>query len=154
MWSLAIAAGQAWAHQVVFPVDSGLSVLVAEGRIWRSLVDAPDLGWLAALVVAVLLAAVRRPRRALSLALAVVLVALAFEGSRQTVSPAPHSIQAHGRVGDIAAWHPVAVPVGEKSPTFRNGPAVGAVVDFAPSVPSERPRSLARGRAPPPSQIA
>jgi hypothetical protein len=154
MWSLAIAAGQAWAHQMVFPVDSGLNALAAEGRIWRALVDAPDLGWLATLVGAVLLAAVRRPRRALSLAVAVMLVALAFEGSRQAVSLAPHSIQAHGRAGDVAAWHPVAVPVGGESPTFRDGSATGDVAELTLSAPSERPRSPARGRAPPPSSIA
>ena len=153
LWSLAIAAGQAWAHQVVFPVDPGLNALAPEGRTWRALVAAPDLGWLAVLLAAVLLVAVRRPRRALSLALAVMLVALAFEGSRQAVSSAPHSIQAHGRAGDVAAWHPVVVPVEEESPAFRDGRAIGAVTDLTPSAPSERPRSPARGRAPP-SQIA
>jgi hypothetical protein len=149
LWSLAIAAGQAWSHQVVFPVDSGLNALGSDGRVWRALVDTPDLGWLAATVAAVLLAAVRRPRRALSVALAAMLVALAFEGSRQAVSSAPHSIQAHGRAGDVAAWHPVAMPIGEGSPTFRDGGATGAVVDLSPSACSPRPGGPARGRAPP-----
>lgn len=149
VWSLALVAGQVWSHDLVFPLVPDAVRLSGAGPLWRALAAVPDLGWLAPVVVAALLAGVRRPRRALSAVLAALVVVLAFHAAWRAEDPAPHSIQARDRAVDSAHAHLSALPV-EVS-------ALGAPtlvrLDDASRRPSPLPRfasiAPAPGRAPP-----
>ena len=147
--SLALAAGQIWAHDVVFPLDPAVLSLPATGPLWRALAALPDLGWLAPLIAAALLAGARRPRRALAVVLAVLLVAFAFEGARHAADLTPHSIQARDRAADSAAA-PVLALLIEVSGHAAPDPVL--VADLA-AWPARRPASApslpAPSRAPP-----
>ena len=149
LWALAIGAGQAWAHQIFFPVEPAVRDAAASGPIWRAMSAAPDLGWLAGLVLAALILGTRRPRRALVLVLAALVVVLAFEGARQTVEHSQQSIHARDRAVDGGALQLVALPVEATAAAnleLRPAGEVGSRDSFVAASSSRRP---ARDRAPP-----
>ena len=148
LWSLALVAGQVWSHDLVFPLAIARSA--DAGPLWRALAAVPDLGWLVPLVAVVLLAGVRRPRRALAAALAALVVALAFDAGWRADDPgAPHSIQARDRAVDSVHSHLTALPV---EVSALAAPALVPVGDaVARQSPLLRSASIAPapGRAPP-----
>ena len=150
LWSLALVAGQAWSHDLVFPLGSEIARSSGAGPLWRALATVPDLGWLVPLVAVALLAGVRRPRRALAAALAALVVALAFDAGWRADDPgAPHSIQARDRAVDSVHAHLTALPV---EVSALAAPALVPVADTV-ARPSPLPRSApiapTPGRAPP-----
>jgi hypothetical protein len=145
LWSLAILAGQLWAHGLVFPVER---VGGPDGPHWRMLTAAPELGWIALIAAAVVLLGRRRPRRALAAALVLVLAFLAFESTRQAVEPVPCSIHAAGGAASASAHGTVVVVGGVASVDPAPGPIGRAVEHRLLSAvgPTDTPAS---GRAPP-----
>ena len=149
LWALALGAGQAWAHQIVFPVEPGPRDAAAVGPVWRAMSAVPDLGWLAVFVAAALILGTRRPRRALVLVLAALVVVLAFEGSRQTVEDPQHSIHARDRVVDGGTLQLVALPAESSAAADLELRPAGQVAQPRSLVRAPAPRLPARDRAPP-----
>ncbi|HEY7650050.1 MAG TPA: hypothetical protein VID04_13710 [Methylomirabilota bacterium] len=106
LWLLAVAGGQAWAHQV--------EPLAPEpGTAQPSPADpAMDLRSLLVLILPVALALrIRRPRRALALSLIVLIVTFAVEGARHSAHHAPGS-ESDCTVAAAAAHVPAAGATG------------------------------------------
>jgi len=147
--ALALVAGQLWAHDVVFPVAPSGFHLHAAGPLWRALAAVPDLGWLAPALAAALVAAMRRPRRALAVLLAVLVVAFAFEGARRAADLTPHSIHARDRASDPAGAPVVALFVESSAPAAPAPVPVGEVVGWAAAMAASASPAPAASRAPP-----
>jgi hypothetical protein len=149
IWSLALFAGQVWSHDLVFPLVPDAMSQSGAGPLWRALAAVPDLGWLAAVVVAALLVGVRRPRRALSAVLAALVVALAFHAAWRAEDPSPHSIQARDRAVDSAHAHLSALPVEASALGAPTLVPLGDTIAQRSLLPRSASIAPAPGRAPP-----
>ena len=147
--ALALAAGQLWAHDVVFPVASSALHLPGTGPLWRALAAVPDLGWLAPALVVALAAALRRPRRALAVLLAVLVVAFAFEGARRAADLTPHSIHARDRASEPAGTSVVSLLVETSAPAAPEPALLGDVAGWPAAIAASAPPAPADSRAPP-----
>lgn len=149
LWSLALVAGQLWAHDVVFPLVPEEISLPGAGPLWRALSAIPDLGWLVPAVAAALVAGVRRPRRVLALVLAVLVVAFAFEGARHATDLTPHSIQVRDRAADSAGTPVVAVPAEVSDHSAPDRVRWGDVAAWPSALAASASPDPALSRAPP-----
>ncbi len=151
--ALALAAGQLWAHDVVFPVASSALHVPGADPLWRALAAIPDLGWLAPALAVALAAAPRRPRRALAVLLAVLVVAFAFEGARRAADLAPHSIHARDRASEPAGASVVALLVEASAPAAPEPVRLGDVAAWPAAIAASTSPSPADSRAPPSARV-
>jgi hypothetical protein len=144
LWLLAVAGGQAWAHQTaVEPVAHEPGIAQPSPAA-----STADLRWLLLLILPAALAlGIRRPRPALALSLVVLTVSFAVEGARHSAHHAPGSESAC-TVAAAAAHAPAA----DGEARIHADPvlvAAGTPAEAAPRALAGRGPGPSRERAPP-----